>query len=64
MSAVMSEPALRLGTRRSALATAQSTLVADLVRERLGRSVELSRSPPTATCPTHRWPSSAAPASS
>ena len=41
MSAVMSAPALRLGTRRSVLATAQSTLVADLVRERLGRAVEL-----------------------
>jgi len=41
MSAVMSAPALRLGTRRSALATAQSTMIADLVRERLGRAVEL-----------------------
>ena len=35
-----SEP-LRLGTRASALATTQSGLVADLVRERLGREVEL-----------------------
>lgn len=32
---------LRLGTRASALATTQSGLVADLVRERLGREVEL-----------------------
>jgi len=39
MSAVMS--ALRVGTRRSVLATTQSALVADLVRERLGREVEL-----------------------
>jgi hydroxymethylbilane synthase len=41
MSAVMSAPALRLGTRRSALATTQSTIVADRVRSRLGRDVEL-----------------------
>lgn len=34
-------PALRLGTRASALATTQSRLVADLVREHLGREVEL-----------------------
>jgi hydroxymethylbilane synthase len=34
-------PVLRLGTRASALATTQSALVADLVRERLGREVEL-----------------------
>jgi len=33
--------ALRLGTRASALATAQSTLVADLLRDQLGREVEL-----------------------
>ncbi|MEO7071429.1 MAG: hydroxymethylbilane synthase, partial [Nostocoides sp.] len=33
-------PALRLGTRRSALAVAQSTRVADAVRD-LGRKVEL-----------------------
>ncbi|QBR92527.1 hydroxymethylbilane synthase [Nocardioides euryhalodurans] len=33
--------ALRLGTRASALATTQSRLVADLVRDRLGRDVEL-----------------------
>ncbi|MCF6380030.1 hydroxymethylbilane synthase [Nocardioides KLBMP 9356] len=33
--------ALRLGTRASALATTQSGLVADLIRERLGREVEL-----------------------
>ena len=33
--------ALRLGTRASALATTQSTLVAGLLRERLGRDVEL-----------------------
>ena len=32
---------LRLGTRASALATTQSGHVADLVRERLGREVEL-----------------------
>jgi hydroxymethylbilane synthase len=36
----MSAP-LRLGTRASALATTQSGLVADLIRERLGREVEL-----------------------
>jgi hydroxymethylbilane synthase len=41
MSVASSASLLRLGTRRSALATAQSTLVADLVRERLGRTVEL-----------------------
>jgi hydroxymethylbilane synthase len=34
-------PVLRLGTRASALATTQSDLVADMVRERLGREVEL-----------------------
>ncbi len=34
-------PVLRLGTRASALATTQSSLVADLVRARLGREVEL-----------------------
>ncbi|MEU2689427.1 hydroxymethylbilane synthase [Streptomyces hygroscopicus] len=34
-------PPLRLGTRRSALAMAQSGLVADLVREATGRPVEL-----------------------
>jgi hydroxymethylbilane synthase len=33
--------ALRLGTRASALATTQSGLVADLIRRRLGREVEL-----------------------
>lgn len=32
---------LRLGTRASALATTQSGMVADLIRERLGRDVEL-----------------------
>ncbi|WP_322920997.1 hydroxymethylbilane synthase [Nocardioides renjunii] len=32
---------LRLGTRASALATTQSGLVADMIRERLGREVEL-----------------------
>ena len=32
---------LRLGTRASALATTQSGMVADMVRERLGREVEL-----------------------
>ena len=32
---------LRLGTRASALATTQSGMVADLIRERLGREVEL-----------------------
>ena len=32
---------LRLGTRASALATTQSGLVADLIRQRLGREVEL-----------------------
>ncbi|HEV2796079.1 MAG TPA: hydroxymethylbilane synthase [Nocardioides sp.] len=36
----MSSP-LRLGTRASALATTQSGLVADLIREQLGREVEL-----------------------
>jgi hydroxymethylbilane synthase len=34
-------PALRLGTRASLLATTQSSLVADMVRDRLGREVEL-----------------------
>ena len=34
-------PALRIGTRRSVLATTQSRLVADLIRERLGREVQL-----------------------
>ena len=34
-------PTLRLGTRASALATTQSTLVADLLRDRIGREVEL-----------------------
>jgi hydroxymethylbilane synthase len=34
-------PALRLGTRASALATTQSGHVADMIRERLGREVEL-----------------------
>ena len=33
--------ALRLGTRASALATTQSEWVADLIRQRLGRDVEL-----------------------
>jgi hydroxymethylbilane synthase len=37
----MTAPALRLGTRRSALATTQSMIVADLIRSRLGRDVEL-----------------------
>ena len=39
----MSDPStpLRLGTRASALATTQSGLVADLIRQRLGREVEL-----------------------
>ncbi|MCL8023831.1 hydroxymethylbilane synthase [Nocardioides bruguierae] len=37
----MSAPALRLGTRRSLLARTQSGHVADLVRARLGREVEL-----------------------
>ena len=32
---------LRLGTRASALAITQSGLVADLIRQRLGRDVEL-----------------------
>ncbi|WP_307807849.1 hydroxymethylbilane synthase [Nocardioides xinjiangensis] len=40
MSTSPSAP-LRLGTRASALATTQSGLVADLVRDRLGREVEL-----------------------
>lgn len=40
-SARTSTSALRLGTRASALATTQSTLVADLVRGQLGREVEL-----------------------
>ncbi|WP_181311846.1 hydroxymethylbilane synthase [Nocardioides campestrisoli] len=37
----MSARPLRLGTRASALATTQSGMVADMVRERLGREVEL-----------------------
>jgi hydroxymethylbilane synthase len=37
----MTTPALRLGTRRSALATTQSMIVADLLRSRLDRDVEL-----------------------
>ena len=37
----MTAPALRLGTRRSALATTQSMIVADQLRSRLGRDVEL-----------------------
>jgi hydroxymethylbilane synthase len=37
----MTAPVLRLGTRRSALATTQSMIVADLIRSRLGRDVEL-----------------------
>ncbi len=36
-----SSAVLRLGTRASALATTQSGLVADLIREQLGREVEL-----------------------
>ncbi|HSU01133.1 MAG TPA: hydroxymethylbilane synthase, partial [Nocardioides sp.] len=41
MSASLTRPVLRLGTRASALATTQSGLVADMIRERLGRDVEL-----------------------
>ncbi len=41
MSAFLTGPVLRLGTRASALATTQSGLVADMIRERLGRDVEL-----------------------
>ena len=37
----MSAPTLRVGTRASVLATTQSRLVADVLRERLGRDVEL-----------------------
>ena len=37
----MTSPPIRLGTRASALATTQSGLVADLIREHLGREVEL-----------------------
>jgi hydroxymethylbilane synthase len=37
----VSAPVLRLGTRASVLATTQSSHVADLVRDRLGREVEL-----------------------
>ncbi len=37
----MTPTPLRLGTRASRLATTQSTLVAELVRDRLGRAVEL-----------------------
>lgn len=37
----MNAPVLRLGTRASVLATTQSSHVADLVRDRLGREVEL-----------------------
>lgn len=43
MTGTVTAPAtvLRLGTRASALATTQSGLVADLIRQRLGREVEL-----------------------
>lgn len=41
MSTSANPTVLRLGTRASALATTQSGLVADLIRERLGREVEL-----------------------
>jgi len=44
MSASVTESltgSIRLGTRRSLLATTQSGLVADLIRERLGREVDL-----------------------
>ena len=41
MTTPVTAPALRLGTRASALATTQSGLVADLIRERLDREVEL-----------------------
>ena len=37
----MSVPAIRVGTRASVLATTQSGLVADRLREALGREVEL-----------------------
>jgi hydroxymethylbilane synthase len=37
----LSSSTLRLGTRRSELATTQSSHVADLIRDRLGRDVEL-----------------------
>jgi hydroxymethylbilane synthase len=37
----MSDGVIRVGTRASLLATTQSGLVADLIRERLGREVEL-----------------------
>lgn len=37
----MTARALRVGTRRSLLATTQSGLVADLIRDRLGREVDL-----------------------
>ena len=37
----MTAPVLRLGTRASALATTQSGLVADMIRDLLGRDVEL-----------------------
>jgi hydroxymethylbilane synthase len=37
----MSAPALRLGTRASALATTQSRMVAELITSRTGRAVEL-----------------------
>ena len=37
----MSEQTLRLGSRRSPMAIAQSRQVADMITERTGRSVEL-----------------------
>ncbi|HEU5037206.1 MAG TPA: hydroxymethylbilane synthase [Nocardioides sp.] len=37
----MTAPTIRIGTRASVLATTQSQLVADQIRERLGREVEL-----------------------
>ena len=36
------QPALRLGTRKSPMAVAQSQLVARLITERTGREVELA----------------------
>ncbi|CAN5548307.1 hypothetical protein BH11ACT8_BH11ACT8_28890 [soil metagenome] len=41
MSAVVGPAPVRVGTRRSLLATTQAGHVADLIRERLGRAAEL-----------------------
>ena len=51
-----SERALRLGTRASALALAQSGMVAAAVTAATGRAVELVQSPRTATPRARRCP--------